>query len=136
MISGPEVQIVTVKFIQFNINKKELNEKIILGSLLLSSIALAGQGSGVGKITQLNVGPDGTHIRVWFSKTVVNPSGCDAEGYYVRELDDTRGSDRLYSSILSAFMAKRDVTLYIHGCSTKKFAGNTRPRIHDIYIKE
>lgn len=92
--------------------------------------------SGKGLITQFYMNSHGNFLRVKFSKDVVNPAGCEGEDFYINELTDTEGSNRFYSTVLAAYMAKKEVSFWISGCSNNRYWDKTRPRIWDIYVNE
>lgn len=119
-------------------------KKILLMTLLvvyaMTSPVLAwaedGEGSGWGKITEIYVDAQGLVLKLEFSGKIVNPSGCEGMGFYVRELDDSIASDRFLRVVMAAHMAGRKVKFWIEGCSRSKWWGKTRPQIFDIYIAD
>lgn len=48
-----------------------------------------------------------TFISVKCSEKIVNPDLCGAESFYMKELEDSTGSNRLYSAKLAAYSSKR-----------------------------
>jgi hypothetical protein len=103
----------------------------------LPSLAAAdddGDGSNWGRITEVYVDAKGTVLRLQFSREVVNPGKCEGGDFYVRELDDSPGSDRFLKTVIAAHLANRKVKFWIEGCTRAKWWGKTRPQITDIYI--
>ena len=93
-------------------------------------------GSGWGKITQVYVDAQGQVLRVDFSRSIVNPGGCEGGDFYVRELDDSVASDSFLRVVMAAHLAGREVEFWIDGCSKSQWWGKTRPQIYDIYIAD
>ena len=107
--------------------------------LFISLQANAGQGSGWGEIQEVYINGEGTVVRLRFSKPIVNPDVCGGTGnaeFYIRELDETKGSNRFLSSVLAAHTAKKTVNFWVDGCSQWEWWGKKRPKINDIYIKD
>lgn len=110
-------------------------ELILLFAVLVPLVAYAGQISGVGTIQRLNVPADGSFVRIDFSEPIVNPDGCGGADFYIRELDNTPGSQRFMAAVMSAFIAQKPVAFWIAGCTDKVHWGTTRPKVFDIYIE-
>ncbi|WP_444930644.1 hypothetical protein ACJJIF_02360 [Microbulbifer sp. SSSA002] len=102
--------------------------------VLAGNVNGAGVGSGAGEITQLYIPKSGNLIRLYFSRDIQNPSGCDNDGGYMVELDDTPGSSRFMSSILAAYTAQKTISFWIDGCTSGIYWGGTWPVIKDIYM--
>lgn len=94
------------------------------------------RSSGTGTITQFYTNPTGTFLRIKFSEGIINPDACEGTSFYIAELDDSTGSDRFFSTVLAAFMAKKNVSFWVNGCTSRRFWDKTRPRIRDIYVNE
>lgn len=110
---------------------------IVLACLLAGpSMAGEGAGSGWGRITELYMTADGLLLRIRFSRPVENPDGCEGAEFYVRELDESVGSDRFFRAVLAAHTAGRDVEFWVSGCSQSPWWGKTRPQVYDIYIRD
>ena len=105
---------------------------------LLAEVTMAdeGTGSGWGRITEAYLTADGTFLRISFSRAIENPDGCEGGEYYVRELDESAGSDRFVQAVLAAHLAGRNVEFWISGCSKSRWWGKTRPQVYDIYISD
>lgn len=108
---------------------------LILILSVMPSLVFAGEGSEWGKIIEVYVSADGTVMRVRFSEPIVNPDACEGEDFYIRELDESMGSDRFVKAVLAAHMADMKVDFWIEGCSKAKWWGKTRPVMFDIYIR-
>lgn len=104
--------------------------------LLVGSSTNAGVTSGTGTIKMVNIRADGTVMRIDFSQPIQNPDGCGAAEFYVRELGTDAGSNRFVAAVLSAYMANRQVSFFISGCTQNPYWGATRPMPFDIYIRE
>ena len=96
---------------------------------------LAGTGSGIGKITKLWVNAEGTAAYITFSQPIVQGE-CGGAGMYIAELDETQGSNRFYSTLLSAAISKKNVAFWIDGCTESEYWGSTRSVIRDINIHD
>lgn len=107
----------------------------ICSLFLISTKSFAGASSGWGTITEFYVHGTGTAVRVKFSEPIVNPDGCTGTEYYIRELDESAGSSRFYSALLAAYTSKSPVNIYINGCTSSTWWGKTRPKMHEISIK-
>lgn len=110
---------------------------LVVFVFLIPSIVSAGESSGVGKITMLYVKPDASWVRVNFSNAIKNPDSCNENGlgFYVVELDDSKESDRFFSSLLAAYAAQKNISFWISGCSTAMPWGVERPKIFDMYMQ-
>lgn len=102
--------------------------------VFLPSYSFAGQSSGWGKITQLNINKHG-RLMIRFSQKIVNPEECERGEFYIVEKDESSGVDRFYSAILAAHAANKSVSFWISGCTKNKHWGYTRPTLYDIYIR-
>jgi hypothetical protein len=103
-------------------------------TLFLPTYSFAGQGSGWGKIIELNINKHG-RLMIRFSKKIVNPDNCQRGDFYIVEKSDSNAANRFYSAILAAHAANKDVQFWISGCTKNKHWGYTRPTPYDIYIK-
>lgn len=112
-----------------------MKKVIVFLALAISSIAHSAEGSGKGTITQLYVKNNGSFVRMMFSQSMVNPDNeCELANYYIVELDDSDGSNRFYSAILSAYMSQQTVSFWVHGCTSSRYWGGTQPTVTDIYM--
>jgi len=109
-------------------------KKLLFSLLLISSSIFAAEGSGVGKIKELYIDAQGTFVRLQFSQPIKNPENCQKAVFYMLELDDSPGSNRYLSSVLAAYMAQKNVSFWINGCTKKSYWGGTQPQLHDIYM--
>jgi hypothetical protein len=109
---------------------------IIIYLLLFSGITSAGVGSGAGTIDQLYTKADGSMVRVLFSNGIKNPDpgSCPDNRWYIVELDSSAGSNRFYSTLLAAYMAKKSVSFWVDGCTTETYWSTRSPTITDIYM--
>ncbi|NQY33696.1 MAG: hypothetical protein HRT37_01750 [Alteromonadaceae bacterium] len=114
-----------------------MKNKIILGYVLLifAFSTQAGERSDWGTITEFYVIGDGSAVRIRFSEAIVNPEGCTGTEYYMRELDETSGSNRFFSTLLAAYSSKAQVNIFISGCTSINWWGKTRPHMHEISVK-
>jgi hypothetical protein len=97
--------------------------------------AYAGEGSGLGYITELYVPATGAMVMVRFSAPIKNPGNCGGTEFYVKELDDSRSSTRYLAILSSAFFDKKMVYFYIEGCTRGEHWGKTRPQLFDVYVQ-
>ena len=115
--------------------------RLLLSSLLMISIltilpATAGEYSGTDGITELYVNATGSIARVRFSeKPMKNPNNCQRSDYYMIELNDSPGSSRFLSTLLTAYTAKSKVGFWINGCTDRRYWGGTQPKLYDIYMR-
>jgi len=103
--------------------------------LLGSQLTTAGEMSGLGTITGINMPASGEMIRINFSLPFKNPSNCTGSDMYIKEITND-ASNRFVSTVLAAYMAKKQVEFWIDGCTTKTWWGKTQPQIYDIYIHD
>jgi hypothetical protein len=109
---------------------------LVLAVLLCCPAAHAQQedGSGWGRMTEVNVDAEGKVLRIDFSKDIVNPGNCEGGDFYIRELDGSAASEQFVRVVLAAHLANRKVKFWIVGCTKSKWWGKTRPQIIDIYV--
>ena len=71
-----------------------------------------------------------SQIRILVADTPVNPSGCaDPDGYMVLSTLPQAVQQRIYSSLLTAKIADRPITLRVDGCE------DTRPAVLHVILK-
>jgi hypothetical protein len=105
-------------------------------SILPSLVSAAGSSSGWGTISEFYVSGNGAVIRIRFSEEIINPGECGAGEFYMKELDDSAGSNRFYSAMLAAYSSKKQVQFWVLGCTDIAWWGNTRPVIHEVSIRD
>lgn len=102
-------------------------------TMIVPSVAVAGQSSGPGKINALYMNTAGSVIRIEFNQTIVNPDQCGGENYYILEITNAN-QDRYISVLMSAFYAGKTVGFWVSGCTSTPYWGATRPVVADIYV--
>lgn len=107
---------------------------LLMIAIVLSQPVVAGESSGWGEITELNINKHG-RVRIKFSKPIVNPDNCERTEFYIVESDDSVGAKQFFSAILAAHTAGKQVSFWISGCTPGKHWGFTRPMAYDIYMK-
>jgi hypothetical protein len=107
--------------------------RILFGLALLSPLSVFGYDgwSGVNKIESVRVYSE-SHVLVTMPATS-NPGGCESTQYLVLYNTDTEAGKRLYSAILSAYMADKNVNLALTGCSSGGKLG--WPIIEQVWLK-
>jgi len=100
---------------------------------LSSTITYAGDASGAGKITMLNIPATGDFVAIKFSQDIKN-QGCGDNTMYLLETPADGSADQAYSALLSAYMAKTTVSFWISGCTTVEPWGKTWPKVFDVYL--
>ncbi len=108
---------------------------IITFLVLITFNANAGVNTDWGTITELTTNSSGSYIRLRFSEPIQN-DGCEGVEYYMKELDETSGSNRFMSTVLAAYTARKQVKFWISGCTSAQFWGKTRPQISTIWVKD
>ena len=108
----------------------------LIAVFFISDFSFASGDSGYGKITELYLNHVGGFVRIRFSQPIANPDGCQGEEYYIAELDDTVGSNRFYSALLSAYASQKKVKFWLNGCTTNAYWQKTRIKIYDIYMSD
>jgi len=109
---------------------------VVVAGIVQSAVthAQGEDGSNWGRITEFYVDARGSAMVLHFSRETVNPANCEGADFYVRELDDSAGSDRFLRTVLAAHLANRKVKFWINGCTKAKWWGKTRPQITDVYV--
>ena len=109
--------------------------RIISGTslLIMSTSAIAGESSGRVRITELYMPASGGLVRVRVDKPIVNPDQCGGSEFYIKELTAAQ-EDRFVSVVMSAFLAGKEVSFWISGCTTGSYWYATRPVMSDIYV--
>lgn len=90
-----------------------IKRSLLLTFLCLSSAVHAGDFSQTGTITLTYTYGDWTMVKM--TGTPVNPDSCSSTEYYAIPSAD-KNYDAIFSSILAAQIAKKNVRFWIGGC--------------------
>jgi hypothetical protein len=104
-------------------------------SIWCATAMASGEMAGPGLITERWMPTAGNALKIRFSEPIQNAAGCDKATAYIVELDDSVGSDRFVSMVISAFEAKQPVRLWVHGCTPSLHWGATWPTPTAIYLE-
>lgn len=103
--------------------------------VLFSAVANSSQATGwheVGEVTRLHTGHGSGSFNngaIYFTtKTQVNVEGCSNKGYTFDE--NNENSDRIYSLILSAYLSKQPISIYVTGSCF-----GSRPKVDAVQYK-
>lgn len=109
----------------------------VILSLATCHAALAGEGSGSVRITQVYVHASGSHMALSVdSPHYVNPGQCEDTDMYLLERDvvGQPAFDIMVRQATAALLAHARVEIWLEGCTRGKYWGNTRPRIRDFRV--
>jgi hypothetical protein len=92
--------------------------------------------SGEGKITSLNIPADGSYVRIYFSKPVVDPADCKGGDFYMLEFGsiEPAAASRFLSALMAAYLSNKTVNFWVNGCTQNVHWGAKRAQIYDIYM--
>jgi len=98
-----------------------MRKLILIGLLVLSGACQAEAAWTESKIiTELLINPNYGSIFIKQS-TMINPVPCQGVGYYELDSSNTMNKE-IYSFLLSSYMAKRPVKIYVSSCTTSGYS--------------